>query len=148
MELVHATCLHYRDRGFLIRGPSGAGKSDLGLRLIREGGLLVGDDYVWVGAEAGQLYAVAPDAIRGQMEVRGVGIMTVPALRVTTLDYVIDLAPAERIERLPEPGTAIFDGITLPAYRVAPFEASATAKVAAIAMGCKNAPLSEGRPAG
>lgn len=141
MELVHATCLRYRDRGFLIRGPSGAGKSDLGLRLIRDGGRLVGDDYVWVGVEAGRLYAVAPDAIRGQMEVRGVGIVTVPALRVTELDCVIDLVYAEKIDRLPEAGTASFSGIALPAFRLAPFEASATAKVAAIAMACKNAPL-------
>lgn len=140
MELVHATCLCYGDRGLLIRGPSGAGKSDLGLRLIRNGGRLVGDDYVWVGAEAGRLYAVAPDAIRGQMEVRGVGILTVPAVRVTPLDFVIDLASAENIERLPEPATITLAGITLPAFRLAPFEASATAKVAAIAMACKNAP--------
>lgn len=141
MELVHATCLRYRDRGFLIRGPSGAGKSDLGLRLIRDGGRLVGDDYVWVGAEAGTLYAIAPDAIRGRMEVRGVGIVTVPALRVSELDYVIDLVPAEEVDRLPEPGTATFDGIALPLFRLAPFEASAAAKVAALAMACKNAPL-------
>ncbi|HEY8351324.1 MAG TPA: HPr kinase/phosphatase C-terminal domain-containing protein [Sphingomonadales bacterium] len=141
MELVHATCIDYAGRGLLIRGPSGAGKSDLALRLIHEGARLVGDDYVWVGAEGGRLYAIAPDAIRGRMEVRGVGIVTVPARRATALHCAIDLVAADEVERMPEQITLRLDGIDLPAWRIAPFEASAAAKVAAIVMACKNAPL-------
>lgn len=132
MELMHASCVQYREAGLIIRGPSGSGKSDLALRLIADGGRLVADDYVWIGAEAGTVYAIAPDTIAGRIEVRGLGILTSPALRVTRIDCVIELVERAAIERLPPPRQVEIAGLCLPSFDLDPMEASAVAKVAAL----------------
>lgn len=132
MELIHASCVQYCGAGLIIRGPSGSGKSDLALRLIADGGRLVADDYVWIGTEAGAVYAVAPDTITGRIEVRGLGILTSPALRVTRIDCVIDLVERTAIERLPPRREIEIDGVLLPSFDLDPMEASAVAKVAAL----------------
>jgi HPr kinase/phosphorylase len=127
MKLIHATCVLIDGCGLLLRGPSGSGKSDLALRLIGRGARLVGDDYVYVGAENGSLYAAAPHEIEGRIEVRGVGIMAVPYTTVCRVTAVIDLS-GEKIERLPLPVTEILEGVALPAFRLDPFEAAACEK--------------------
>jgi HPr kinase/phosphorylase len=42
---------------------------------------------------------------------------------------LVDLAPPERIERLPEPAREALLGVALPVLMLAPFEASASAKL-------------------
>ncbi len=129
MATVHGTCIEVDGVGVLLRGPSGSGKSDLALRLIDSGALLVSDDQVVVENSAGRLLASAPETIAGLLEVRGVGLMTMPSAAESPLGLVVDLAPAGHVPRLPEPATVDLEGTSLPMLRLDPFEVSAPAKL-------------------
>lgn len=129
MTLIHATCIALAGRGVLLRGPSGAGKSDLALRLIDGGALLVSDDQTAVERDGSGLLARPPATIAGLLEVRGLGLVRLPHLKCVSLHLAIDLVPPSQVERLPEPGAVELLGVSLPCLRLAPFEASATAKV-------------------
>ena len=140
-ELVHATCVALRPpgtvaarawRAVLLRGPSGAGKSDLALRVIEAGGRLVADDQTRIERCGQALLASAPKALAGLMEVRGVGILKLSLgqlLSLAPLALLVDLVPPDRIERLPEPARETVLGVDLPVLALAPFEASAPAKL-------------------
>ena len=118
-------------RAVLITGAPGAGKSDLALRLIGRGWRLVADDYAYVTASGGVLYAIAPGTIAGRMEARGVGVVPALARGLTRLSLVVDLDGDGPVERLPEPAQRVIEGVALPALRLNGFEASAVEKVAA-----------------
>ena len=79
--------------------------------------------------QAGVLTASAPEPIAGRLEVRGVGIVTVPAVAAVPLELVVELVQLEDIERLPEPRFSSFLGINVPLIRLVATEASAAAKV-------------------
>ncbi len=137
--LYHASCVQLEGGAVLLAGPSGAGKSDLALRLIHEGGRLVGDDYVHLESVGGRLMASAPAAIRGKIEVRGVGIIDAPSVERAEVRCLISLAPArDAVERLPEPARLELAGVALPVFTLYPFEPSAAAKVAAALALCDN----------
>lgn len=129
MVLLHASCVAVDGLGVLIRGPSGAGKSDLALRLIDGGAELVADDYCEVIATAQCLTARAPAAIAGKLEVRGQGIVTLPHRASVEIAIVIDLAPSQQIERLPDATTCMIAGATVPWVQIDPATASACARV-------------------
>lgn len=129
MERVYGTCVAIDGRGVLLRGPSGSGKSDLALRVIDAGGVLVADDQTRLVREGDRLVATCPDTISGQLEVRGVGIVPVESVARAPLDLVLDMMPAEQIERFPEFGTCRYLEIDVPLLGLAPFEASAPAKL-------------------
>lgn len=117
----------------MLRGPSGAGKSDLALRLISRtdlGAGLVADDQVQVAPRGDELWARAPDTIAGMMEVRGVSLIHLECVAEARLRLVLDLCPTGDIPRLPDRGSCTIDGIDLPLYLLAPFEASAPDKIA------------------
>ena len=133
---VHATCvalrLGRRWRAVLLRGPSGAGKSDLALRLLDEGARLVADDRTDISVQGGHLVARAPATIAGLIEVRGQGIVGLPPVRLAAraeLALLVDLVPPARVERMPTPARETLLGIDLPVLALAPFEASAAAKL-------------------
>jgi len=123
----HATAVLAGPRAVLIRGPSGSGKSKLAWDLIeaaREGKLhfarLVADDRVALSALNGKLIASAPKTIEGMIELRGVGVHSLPFERFARVGFVVDLA-AEDAERVPEPTafrTEIL-GVRLPRIPVA-----------------------------
>lgn len=117
-------------RGVLLCGPSGAGKSDLGLRLIGAGWRLVADDYSHVFASDDHLYATAPATIAGRIEVRGLGIVTVPALGLTRVVLTVDCV-LESPERLPETETVQMCGLALPRLKLVARHPSAVEIVAA-----------------
>jgi len=139
--LVHATCVALRPRGkssagpwraVLLRGASGAGKSDLALRLIEAGGRLVADDQTRLTRSGRSLFATAPAALAGLLEVRGIGIVKLARgqlLSRASLSLLVDLVAADRIERLPEPAEENLSGVVLPVLALAPFEISAAAKL-------------------
>lgn len=113
----------------MLRGPSASGKSDLGLRLIDAGARLVADDRTDLTLSGGVVRASAPKELCGQMEVRGVGIVTVVVVPETRLALIVDLVDAGAVQRLPEPETVEVLGVMLPLVRLCAFEASAPAKV-------------------
>ncbi|MFZ5778586.1 MAG: HPr kinase/phosphorylase [Pseudomonadota bacterium] len=134
--LVHATCVAIRASGrwraALLRGPSGAGKSDLALRLIEAGARLVSDDQTSLRSRDGAVLATAPASIRGLIEVRGIGIVRLDRSELVAraaIALLVDLVDAAEIERLPEPGHEVLLGARLPVVALAPFEASAPAKL-------------------
>jgi HPr kinase/phosphorylase len=128
METVHATTVAIGGRGVLLRGPSGSGKSDLALRLIDGGADLVADDRTILDRAGDGVIASSPPSICGKIEIRGLGIVRLPALEQAMLALVVDISPAE-IERLPPPETVNILGVPIPLLRIAPFEASAPAKI-------------------
>ena len=130
MHLINATCVALERQGILLRGPSGAGKSDLALRLIESGAGLVADDQLHCRRDGNSLYVSAPRALAGVIEVRGLGPVSMDYLPSVPLRLVVDLITPEFIERVPLPATCRLQGIELPLITLAPFEASAPAKLA------------------
>ena len=135
--LLHGTCVALKLPGLgwravVLRGPSGAGKSDLALRLIDAGGRLVADDQTRIARRGAGLVATPPAALAGLMEVRGVGIVKLgrgQILARAPLVLLIDLVAPADIVRLPEPEHETLLDIVLPRLALAPFEASAAAKL-------------------
>ena len=127
--LVHGTAVAIDGGAVLLRGPSGRGKSDLALRLIDAGARLVADDQVLLQRTGMQVLARAPAVLAGLLEIRGVGIVAVDALPVAPLALIVDLVLSDAIERLPERRIETVLGLAVPLIALAPFEASAAAKL-------------------
>jgi len=100
---LHASVALVGGRGVLIRGASGIGKSSLLLAILDRDpeAALVADDRVFVSDEGTRVVAVVPDAIAGQMEIRGVGIVRRPHVSPAPVDLVVDIVPAAEAPRLP-----------------------------------------------
>ena len=130
---IYASCIELAGAGILLRGPSGSGKSDLALRLIDGGARLVADDRTDLAVEEGDLIASSPAAIVGKLEVRGVGIMALPSVSRSRVGIAVDLVEASAVERLPTGQRCSYLGVELPLIAIAPFEASAPAKLRALA---------------
>ena len=101
-ETVHASAVLVGAQGVLIRGPSGSGKSMLAAALIDRGARLIADDRVHLSACHGRIMATAPAAIAGMVELRGRGILSVPAERSAIIWLVVDLVSEDGLERMPE----------------------------------------------
>lgn len=126
-ETLHATSVAIDGRAVLIEGPSGIGKSDLGLRLIDRGAVLISDDYTLLLRSGDGLIARAPGTIRGKIEVRGVGIVTMPFAEDVPVAMMVRLGGD--IERLPERRVRRIAGISLREIGFEPFEASTPIKI-------------------
>ena len=129
MKRIHATAIAIRGKGILLRGRAGSGKSDLALRLIDGGAKLIADDVVEIETRGTALEARAPARLQGKMEVRGVGIVTVPTAARARIALVVDLVPVEEVERYPEPRFARILGIRVKLLKLWAFEGSAPAKL-------------------
>ena len=123
---VHASCIAFEGMGVLLRGPSDAGKSDLALRAIEAGGRLVADDLVALELRGGRVWASPLPRADGRLEVRGIGIVRLPALDGAPLVLIADLAAPER---LPEREFESLLGVPVRRIRLAPFEISAAIKL-------------------
>ena len=127
---LHASCVAIGRKAVLLLGPSGAGKSDLALRLIDQGARLVADDRTDLMLDRGCWIASAPKTIAGLIEVRGLGIVTMPVLNRAQVMLAVRLS--KQVPRLPEPDffhPAGKKGVKIPQIALNPFEASAPAKV-------------------
>ncbi len=145
---IHATCMRLAragrpfgappGAGILLLGASGTGKSDLALRLLERGAELVADDRTDLFVERARLWARAPRAIAGLMEVRGVGIVKFPhaakvrVALVVRLGVHIDRIP-ERQTWLPPSSLALAKPACPPQIGLNAFEPSTPAKIAAAA---------------
>jgi hypothetical protein len=119
MRVPHpnVTCLSLDGRGLLIEGAPGSGKSTLALMLIDRGAQLVGDDGVDLEKREERLWAHPPAAIRGLIEIRGVGIVELPVISAR-LSLVLQLDPDA--PRLPEIGQRILHQTALPLIALRP----------------------------
>ncbi|MBI1205919.1 MAG: aldolase [Azospirillum sp.] len=129
MVTMYGTCVAVSGLGILLRGASGSGKSDLALRLIDAGAVLVADDQVVIRMEQDRLIASAPTALAGLLEVRGVGLLQVASAPAAPLGLIVDLVAADTVERVPEARFTAVLGRPVPHLALAPFEASAAAKL-------------------
>jgi len=128
--IVHAGLiarwLDGRWAGVLIEGPSGCGKSDLALRSLGEGFRLVADDRVIVWTSGGEVYGRAPPTLAGAMEVRGVDVLVMDALRFARIALI---ARSGDPERIPEPVSVRLAGAAIPLVLLDFRHASAPAKL-------------------
>jgi hypothetical protein len=114
--LVHqASAVAIEGRALLIEGPPCSGKSSLALALIERGAGLIGDDAVALIAKAGRLIASPPPNIAGLLEVRGVGLATLPLAPPTPAALILMLGgpPGERLPEAPLP-TREIAGVAVP----------------------------------
>jgi hypothetical protein len=119
---LHATCVALGESGLLLVGAPGTGKSDLALRLVDRGALLVADDQTEIAAMEGKLIASCPPGFAGLIEVRGLGLLRLPARGAVRLRLGLDLDSApQRLPARPWPMRDIL-GIALPCL---PFDARA-----------------------
>lgn len=151
-QLIHATALAYAGTAVLLRGASGAGKSDLALRCLalKQSQLapyrfgLIADDQVHLTIETGRLIASGPRALRGLIEVRGVGIVRVTPAVAHPVRLVVDLVDRALVPRLPEPDECTeIAGFAVPCARLDPWTAAAPVKLALIVMRVLAAPSSQ-----
>jgi HPr kinase/phosphorylase len=131
---IDGTAIAIGNVALLLTGPSGSGKSDLALRMIDGGARLVADDRVELVIEAGRLCCRAPSAMPsnlvGRIEVRGVGIVPAPRTAgATPLQWLVELVPAAKVERMPAAESRSFLGHPVPILRLAAFEASTAVKL-------------------
>lgn len=111
---IHATVVARDGRGLMLTGPSGSGKSALALELMSLGCRLVADDRVVLSTRGKGLVASAPEAIRGLIEARGVGLLNVPNIEDEAIVVAeVDLSRTEE-ERLPPERQITHNGVTIP----------------------------------
>ncbi|WPC44646.1 HPr(Ser) kinase/phosphatase [Clostridium sp. JS66] len=77
---LHGVLVDVYGIGILITGESGIGKSETALELIKRGHRLVADDAVDIKEIDGELFGTSPYITSGMIEVRGMGIIDIPAL--------------------------------------------------------------------
>ena len=110
--LYQATCVALDGRGLLILGEPGSGKTSLALALIDRGAQLVGDDGVALEMREGALWACPPQATAGLVEIRNVGLATLPA---TAAQVALAVTLDSSAPRLPEkPGELVLLDRTIP----------------------------------
>ena len=131
---IHATCVKLASgAGVLLIGASGMGKSDLALRLIDGGATLVADDRCDLFVEGRALLVRAPATLAGLIEIRGVGIITMPYESSAVISLVVELVPPADVVRMPEPEQFTRLGVSVRSVRLHAFDASTPAKIRAIA---------------
>ncbi len=125
---IHATAIAIGGHGIIVQGPSGSGKSDLALRLIDRGAMLICDDRVIVDTTDGFPLLKQAENIAGQIEVRGIGIVTMPATPQAGLRLIVNIGlPPERFPvAMP---VSDLCGFSVPTLNLLAFEHSAVIKV-------------------
>ena len=124
----HSTSVVIEDLGVLIRGKSGIGKSDLALRLIDSGATLISDDLTICKKTGDYLYLFPHSETKGLLEVREIGIMTVPYVENVKLTLVVELVE-EKFERIPRTMNCNILGIKFPKIKISGKSSSAVAKI-------------------
>ncbi len=117
--LANVSCVAKHGRAVLIEGPPGSGKSSLALQLIDRGAVLIGDDGVDLASREGRLLASPPPRIGGLIEVRNVGLVTLPT--VADIPVALVLRLDEQAPRFIDAAeTRAIEGIALPLVRLWP----------------------------
>jgi serine kinase of HPr protein (carbohydrate metabolism regulator) len=127
--ILHGSAVALDGGAVMMQGLSGSGKSDLCFRLIESGGKLICDDQVALERRQGKIMVSAVAAIRGLIEIRGVGLVKYPVAVPTRLFLVVRLVKREEVPRLPEWETADILGVALPQLKLHAFDASTPLKI-------------------
>ena len=98
---MHATCVDINGSGVLILGRSGSGKSSLAINLIALGSKLVADDQCKLVKKTNSFRIFKPASLPNSIEVRGIGLVSVPTVVETRLDWIVNMDEAET-ERMPD----------------------------------------------
>ena len=128
LKRMHSSSVVIDDNGVLILGDSGSGKSDLALRLIDNGATLISDDISICKKNSNDIYLYCPPEIKGLLEVREVGIITVPFVERIKLRLVVNLK-SNNNERFPKDSSFRILGIKIPIINIEGKNSSAVAKI-------------------
>ena len=128
---IHASACVIGTLGVLALGGSGSGKSRAVAALLadaaRDGQFarLVSDDRVVLSRVNGRCVMTAPDAIAGQLELRGSGIVSVDFMPRAVLSLVVAVElEGSTSERLPQTGEVLVAaGVQVPVMRIWPYAA-------------------------
>lgn len=113
MTARHGTAVSRNGRAALILGGSGAGKSRLAWQLLAYGAELVADDAVELEMNGAGVELSCPHSIKGMIEARGVGLLTVKSIEKARLAIVVDLDKTAEA-RLPAPKEVSILGVKFP----------------------------------
>ena len=111
--IMHATCVDINGSGVLIVGRSGSGKSSLAINLLALGSTLVADDQCELVKKNNRFRISKPASLPNSIEIRGVGLVSVPMVVETSLDWVVNMDEAEK-ERMPDLRFTEIDGYKIP----------------------------------
>ena len=128
VKRIHGSSIVLEDNGVMITGESGSGKSDLALRMIDTGATLISDDITICKKKLNEIYHFCPTQTKGLIEVREVGIMTVPFVEKIKLRMVVRLTD-ENLDRLPKIKFIKILGIKIPFLKMDGKNISAVAKI-------------------
>ena len=115
--ISNVTCVAIDGRGVLIEGEPGTGKSTLALALIDRGAVLVGDDGLTLERQGDRILAHPPPNIEGKLEIRGVGIVTLPSCSAMLCLALMLGAEGERLPQIATRwiGDCVIPNLTFPA---------------------------------
>ena len=113
MSAQHGSAVAREGVGVLIVGASGSGKSQLALELMALGAELVADDGVLLKNDAAGVSLCCPASIKGVIEARGVGLLSVNAIDQARLAIVVDMDKTVT-QRLPAPKSIAILGVEVP----------------------------------
>lgn len=128
IKRLHATSVAMEDNGVAIFGDPGSGKSDLALRLIDSGATLISDDITIFSKLEKNINLFGIENTKGLLEVREVGIITVPYVEGIKLKLVVRLTD-KVIERIPKKNQINLLGLKFPKLEINGKNSSSVAKV-------------------
>ena len=111
--IMHATCVDVNGSGVLIVGHSGSGKSSLAINLLALGSKLVADDQCALVKKNKKFRVFKPASLPKSIEIRGVGLVSVPMVGETSLDWIVNMDEVEK-ERMPTPRFTEIGGLRVP----------------------------------
>ncbi len=137
---IHASVVAVHGRGVMLMGASGSGKSSMALRLIQQHkAILISDDYVDLSVAQDRLIAAPPAVLAGKLEVRHVGMITLPYLTEHALHMHVMLKPAGQCVRLPDDQQWMFADIKLPSIHLPGHDIDNDVRIMAALQGCCDA---------
>tara|TARA_Y100000766_G_C18342899_1_gene335697 strand:- start:66 stop:491 length:426 start_codon:yes stop_codon:yes gene_type:complete len=125
---LYSSSIVFDDSGVLILGESGSGKSDLALRLIDSGATLISDDLTICNKKINNIFLSCPTQTKGLLEVREVGIITVPFVERIKLRMVVKLN-IKKLKRIPDPKFFKILGLKFPLLELDGRNSSAVVKI-------------------
>jgi serine kinase of HPr protein (carbohydrate metabolism regulator) len=123
---IHASAILVGQTGLLFVGPSGSGKSELAFSFLTEAqrcGLsvaLISDDQVFITLRNGIVIAERPEPIKGLLELRGSGIISMNSVAEAPMHYAITSVLHPESPRLPPENEMmeLVGGARLPLLRI------------------------------